>query len=84
MQGFIRVALWNNFGQPKVDRDNDGLTTIHLGLDTEFPDLNRLLANVLDPDEFLEFAQLWTNNSFERQFVRTPEYLLIRSGSNAQ
>lgn len=82
MQDKIEVALWNQYGEPTVERGEDGRTTIHLGLNTLFQGQSKLLAHLLNTQELFAFNQLWADNAADREFVQTPEYLLIRSGSN--
>ena len=82
MRDKIEVALWNEYGEPTVERVEGGRTTIHLGLNTLFQGQSTLLAHLLDTQELLAFNQLWADNAADREFVQTPEYLLIRAGSN--
>ena len=82
MRDKIEVALWNEYGEPTVERVEEGRTRIHLGLNTLFQGQSTLLAHLLDTQELLAFNQLWADNAADREFVQTPEYLLIRAGSN--
>lgn len=80
MNDKLEVALWNHYGEPTVERGEYGRTTIHLGLNTLFQGQGKLLAHLLDTQELSAFNKLWSDNATDREYVQTPEYLLIRSG----
>jgi hypothetical protein len=77
----IEIFVRDFLDKPHIVRMLGKLPQIHIGADMQVEEIQRHLANEISPAEFQKFEQLWSDDSYPREYVHDGKFLKIMDKS---